>query len=272
MGKIGDTVTVRYVEQFVYYNPDTNHDYTEEELEKLTEEDVCWIRPVVYHDVDYEICAMAVIPEKLDSRYHVFDKYVLPSDKLIENMPGADIMYYAYNVADGNEDEMEEFISNYTENIMLDYDYESKQTWTEELDSYKNMFLILGCVLSFIIGIIGVINFLNVNITGITTRKREFAILQSIGMTGKQLKQMLVIEGLFYAGGSVMLAFVILLLSNSFLKTAVLKAFWFSTYHTTLAPVLCILPLFIFIGIVIPILIYKNMAKKSIVERLREVE
>ena len=39
-------------------------------------------------------------------------------------------------------------------------------------------------------------------LTGIIARKREFAVLQSIGMTGKQLKTMLVYEGLLYALGA----------------------------------------------------------------------
>ncbi len=48
-------------------------------------------------------------------------------------------------------------------------------------------------------GLVGVLKFFNAVLTGILTRRREFAVLQSIGMTGKQLKRMLVYEGLLYA-------------------------------------------------------------------------
>ena len=65
----------------------------------------------------------------------------------------------------------------------------------------RAMFLMLGGALSFIVGLVGVLNFFNAILTGITVRKREFAVLQSIGMTGKQLKTMLVYEGLLYALG-----------------------------------------------------------------------
>ena len=61
------------------------------------------------------------------------------------------------------------------------------------------MFLLLGGALSFIVGLVGVLNFFNAVLTGIITRKREFAVLQSIGMTGRQRQTMLVYEGLFYA-------------------------------------------------------------------------
>ena len=73
------------------------------------------------------------------------------------------------------------------------------------------MFLLLGGALSFIVGLVGILNFFNAILTGILTRKREFAVLQSIGMTGRQLKRMLVCEGLFYALGSVLFALCLIL-------------------------------------------------------------
>ena len=43
--------------------------------------------------------------------------------------------------------------------------------------------------------------------TGILSRRREFAVLQAVGMTNRQLKTMLIYEGLFYAMSSVAAAF-----------------------------------------------------------------
>ena len=57
------------------------------------------------------------------------------------------------------------------------------------------MFLLLGGALSFIVGLVGVLNFFNAILTGILAPCREFAVLQSIGMTGRQLKGMLIWEG-----------------------------------------------------------------------------
>ena len=53
-------------------------------------------------------------------------------------------------------------------------------------------------------GLVGVLNFFNAVLTGIITRRREFAVLQSIGMTGGQLKKMLVLEGLLYTLAAVL--------------------------------------------------------------------
>lgn len=68
------------------------------------------------------------------------------------------------------------------------------------------MFTLLGGVLCLIIGFVGVLNFFNTVMAGIIARKNEIAVLQAIGMTGKQVKEMLIIEGIIYTVGSGLLA------------------------------------------------------------------
>ena len=50
----------------------------------------------------------------------------------------------------------------------------------------------LGGLLCAIIGIVGILNFFNAMMTSILSRRREFAVLQAVGMTGPQLRAMLV--------------------------------------------------------------------------------
>ena len=54
------------------------------------------------------------------------------------------------------------------------------------------------CAVS-IIGAIGVLNFINTMVTNIIARKKEFAIIEAVGMTKKQLKKMLLLEGFYYS-------------------------------------------------------------------------
>ncbi len=114
------------------------------------------------------------------------------------------VMYYAFDTTDEANAAMESFLADYTENVNPQFDYESKATYAAEFEGMRSMFLLLGGALSVIVGLVGVLNFFNAILTGIITRKREMAVLQSIGMTGKQLKTMLVCEGLLYALSSVL--------------------------------------------------------------------
>lgn len=266
--KVGDTVTLRYANGVEWYNPNTGKVYSEEELDMLPEDEPCWERPVDYHDVTYTVCAAIALSNNMTYRYYTFDEFVLPSSVLLKEYPQAGVMYYAYNVKEGKAQEMEDFLSDYTTKNMEDYDYESKLKWMEDLDSYKQMYLILGSALSLVIGIIGIINFLNVNLTSIFVRKREFAILQAVGMTGRQLKKMLITEGMIYAFGSLLLALLVSLLLEPVMKSAIENLFWFCTYRNAVAPIVCMVPVFVMIGAGLPVALYHFMVKKSIVERL----
>lgn len=268
--KVGDTVTLRYAESVEYYNPDTGRIYTEEELDVLTGDEPCWDRAVEYHDVTYTVCAVITLSNKMSYRYFSRDEFVLSTDVLLENYPNAGVMYYAYNVDEADEEKMEAFISDYTINQMPEYDYESRLKWEKDLNSYRQMFLILGSVLSAVIGIIGIINFINVNLTGISVRKHEFTLLQSVGMTGKQLKKMLVTEGMVYALGSLFLALLLSAATASSMERGVEHMFWFCAYQNTVLPIICLFPVFALIGIVIPLIVYRSAMKKSLVDRLRE--
>ena len=153
---------------------------------------------------------------------------------------------------------------------MPELDYESKATYKAEFDGFRSMFVIMGSALSFITGLVGILNFLNAVLTGIFARQREFAVLQSVGMTGKQLKKMLVYEGLFYALGAAVSALLLSLIFSPLIAKLLESMFWFFSYKFTALPILIALPLFTVLGIVLPLITYGFASKKSIVERLRE--
>ena len=50
------------------------------------------------------------------------------------------------------------------------------------------------------------------------------------------------------------------------------QGYWFYRYHYTIAPGLLMLPVFLLLGYAIPAAMYRQAAKQSVVERLRESE
>ena len=53
---------------------------------------------------------------------------------------------------------------------------------------------------------------------------------------------------------------------------AVGNLFWFFTYRFTISPILIVAPIFALLGILVPLAVYRSVAKSTIVERLREAE
>lgn len=267
--KIGDTVTLRYVEEYEYYDPNTDKVLDPDDI---PDDQPRQYRAKTYQDIDYEVAALITVPQTLSYRYYSADEFVMNDRTFIQDSQTSDIMYYAWDVSDENTADMETFLSDLTKEQMPQLDYESKLTYAAEFDSFRNMFLILGGVLSFIIGLVGVLNFLNAILTGILIRRRELAMLQSIGMTGKQLKAMLMWEGLYYALGAVVVSFLLSIIAGQLLSNVLANMFWFFTYRFTVLPILLVAAIFMVLGIVVPLMVYRIVSRHSIVERLREME
>ena len=266
--RLGDTVTIRYVEEFEYYNPITGEVYGP--WENVPEGAAYTERAIKYRDADYTVAALVTVPSALSYRYYGADEFIMGSETFIRDTETNSVMYYAFDTTDDANAAMESFLADYTENVNTQFDYESKTTYAGEFESTRSMFLLLGGALSFIVGLVGVLNFFNAILTGITARRRELAVLQSIGMTARQLRTMLALEGLFYTVGAALLALALIVVTAPFVGPALNRLIWFFTYHFTIWPIALVLPLFGVLGILIPVLSCRAAQRYSVVERLRQ--
>ncbi len=271
--KLGDTVTLRYITEMEYFYRDTGE--IVEDLDAAIEGNRPWgERAKVYEDIDYTVCALVRIPNSISYRYRVLgcDDFILGAERFKQDTGTDSVMTYLFNTTDEAEAGMESFLAEYTESVQPLYDYESRATYVAEFEGFRGMFMTMGGALSFIIGLVGVLNFVNAVLTGILTRKRELAVLQSIGMTGKQLKTMLVFEGLYYTLLALAVSLVLTVCTGPLVGNALGGIFWFFTYRLTVLPIVVILPVFLALGALVPLWTYRSVSRRTIVERLREAE
>lgn len=221
------------------------------------------------HNNTYEVMALVADNYGWDVRYYTTFAMILPSKYFTRDTGTDTVMSYQFDVEDTKEAGVEKFLKEYTGKINPDLSYESKETHRKEFEKFKNTYAIIGNALGLIVGIIGILNFINVILTGILTRRREFSILRSIGMTGRQLIQMLMYEGLAYSVLTILLAAVGASILNVTLIKSVGGGFWFFQERFSLLPVLMILPVITVLGLAVPLAAYKATNRQSIVDQLR---
>ena len=268
--KLGDKVTLRYVTEREYFYMDNGE--VIEDTENVDPNRNWTSRAVEYEDVEYTVCALVKVPGSINYRYYGADQFVLGAERFKQDTGTDSVMTYIFNTTDEAEPDMESFLAEYTESVQPLYDYESRATYVAEFEGFRSMFMTMGGALSFIIGLVGVLNFVNAVLTGILTRKRELAVLQSVGMTGKQLKTMLVYEGLYYTLLALAVSLVMTVILGPLLGSVLGDIFWFFSYRLTVAPILVILPIFLALGALVPLWTYRSVSRRTIVERLREAE
>ena len=228
------------------------------------------------YDVNYTVCALVDVPYNMSSRFYTMGYQAILSADALYRDAGEDNVFPMVYLFDTPSPEAEAAAESYLAQLTSDPDsplmYESKATHRAYFREFRMTFVILGGLLCAIIGIVGILNFFNAMMTAILARSREFAVLQSVGMTGRQLETMLLWEGLLYTLGSGLIAGLLSAAINPLAGRLLESAYWFYSYHYTITPVLAMLPAFIVLGCAIPAVMYRQAVKQSIVERLRSLD
>ena len=264
--KVGETLTITYVNE---------GDYIDIRTGKVSDENSPpeYIRFQIEDgkDVKYKVAAHVTCPYAMGYRYGMGGyELVLPKEELSQDS-GQNVVPMVYLFDTTNLDAeiaAEQFLSDLTSNN-ANLMYESKAETRKDFEGFKNMFTLVGGLLCTIISVIALLNFFNVTMTSILSRRREFAVLQAVGMTNRQLKKMLTTEGLIYTISASSIATVVVLLLYPILSGALSSIFWFLKPKLTLLPIFIASIIFIILGWIVPNMLYRQTMRSSIVDRIR---
>lgn len=172
------------------------------------------------------------------------------------------------------EQEMEDYLSEYTTQKNRDVLYQSVDKLGATVQTTKNTVLLIGGLIGGIFALVGIINLMNLIMTSIVTRRHEFASMQSIGMTTKQLRRMVMTESLSYVlRAGVIGTVVAVVLGVTAVKLLVENGpIWYMTFHLTILPAILLSLIYIVLAFIIPMVSLRFLNRQSIVERLRTGE
>jgi putative ABC transport system permease protein len=198
---------------------------------------------------------------------------IIMSNTYLESRFGQrSVIHLGVNTEQGMDGEVYRKIEEMTAGIGMDV--ASSYMARLAMEEAGRTILVMGASISGILALIGLFNFINVISVGLLVRKREFAALESVGMSKKQMRSMLRFEGAIYWG--------MVIFTSIFVGTVAAYGL-FSLIHNQdpmqypefiypLLPVLLVFGFIIVICSVTPELMYRSISKMTLVERLREVE
>ena len=174
---------------------------------------------------------------------------------------------FLFDVEEQYQQEMETYLAQDT-----DVAYTSILTMKATVSSVKNVVLLIGGMIGAVFALVGLINFINLVMTNIIIRRHEFATMQSIGMTNRQLRKMMISESFSY----VLLAGIVGTLAAAVLGITLVRSFVeispssiMMTFQMTLLPALVMLILFLALAFIVPVVALRLFNSRSVVERLR---
>ena len=172
------------------------------------------------------------------------------------------------------EKEFDEKTEHAVENILRkspdasDFSWESKIQQAEIIKKAQGHMVEIGLGIVLILAVIGLMNYINTSAGNIQSRRKEISIMESVGMSERQVRKMLVWEGIFYTGGVILLTITVglgityaIYQSMNYMGAA----FWFPV-----VPFLIACALLLIVCITVPLLAYRQLGKSgSLVERIR---
>lgn len=168
---------------------------------------------VTLGDKTYEVMAIVrditPITEGKNSDTADFLGLYIPAEDFCAMYPDNTLRKYFFDVAAEDQPAAEQMLLDVQAEDDPTLSFTSKQTLIDHYKEQTRASTIMAFAISFVIAVVGVLNFVNSMLTAIFSRQKEFAMLQSIGMTRRQLRNMLIGEGLYYAGITLVLSYVL---------------------------------------------------------------
>ena len=199
----------------------------------------------------------------------VFDiPLVIPSDIFTQLWPDSNLRKFYFNIDDNHMEEASELLKEYQQTKAVGMNIVSREEIKEQYQAETRSSAVIGYAISFVVALVGILNFINSMVTAIISRKKEFAMIQSVGMTKWQLRRMLIFEGLYYAGITLAVSYVLGAVTVGILLRMIVPDS-FSTFQFTLLPLIICTPILLVLAVLIPYICFQKLEKRSVAERLR---
>ncbi len=203
---------------------------------------------------------------------YIFGEFMMTKEGLekisnIGNHTAAYTIYTDHKQEPALEDEIAAIKQEYGERLDV-------RSWQSEYERWRSaMAVTSGASYAFfaVLGLICIMNMINTMINNVHLRKKEIGMMQAIGMTDRQLTQLLMREGVFYIAGALILSICggSLLGYPIFLWARENGMFSISRYHYPFTSAAILILLLLAIQILLAWLLGRSVKKESLIERVR---
>lgn len=221
-------------------------------------------------DERFELPIGGQIPLERDGMNSGAAPWLVVSNKVIDRYREDAIIY---SIKIDSASEYEESILNQaaelTEGIPA-ISRTSKVELARSLEETKGALSKLSAFLTIVLFTVGILNFINTMSVSILGRQREFAAMEAVGASRKQMQRLTTWEGIWYFLLTLALSVTLGSGADFLIFHVVRENVGFGTFRYPALPMTLYMLLSMLLCMIIPAAVYKRAGSRSIVERLRE--
>ena len=199
--------------------------------------------------------------------------YLVPLSVFDQLFPGQGYRQLAVDIDHSRQSSFEEFLAQYEQGLNRGISITLRSDYQENFRNARlNTVLILGMVGAVLLGI-ALLNFGNLMVSKTVSRRKEFAVYQSLGMTLGQLRRLVLLEGAFSA---LIMAAVLVPATIAFaalmMPGVIAGLSWVAVYTFDVTPLWITLPVIAALALLTPLACLRFVTRGTIRQRLGTAE
>lgn len=200
--------------------------------------------------------------------------YLMPSETFEELFPGQSYRQLAVDIDPSMQDSFEEYLDQFEQGINRGVGIIRRSEYAANFESARLNEVLPTLVVALVLLGIALINFVNMLVVKTVSRRNEFAVYESLGMTQSQLRRLMMLEGVFHAVLMAVVLVPVTVLFAWFVMPSVVEAMgsWCAVYTFSLLPLWLVLPVILLLAILVPLACLRFITRGSITQRMRRVE
>ena len=221
-------------------------------------------------DEQFELPIGGQIPLERDGMNSGAVPWLVVSNKVIDRYREDAIIY---SVKIDSDSEYEESILNQAAELTEDIPAISRTSKVElakSLEETKGALSKLSAFLTIMLFTMGILNFINTMSVSILGRQREFATMEAVGASKKQMQKLIAWEGVWYFLLTLALSVTLGSGADFLIFYVVRENVGFGTFRYPALAMTLYMLLSMLLCMIIPAVVYKRAGIRSIVERLRD--
>lgn len=200
--------------------------------------------------------------------------YILPMEAFDRLFPEQAYRQLAVNIDKGQQKEFEVYLDEYEQGLNRGVGITRRSEYQENFRVARLNLVLPDLVIGLVLTGIALMNFINMLVIKTVSRKGEFAVYESLGMTRTQLQKLLLLEGIFHAGLMLVILVPATTFFDRFLMPKVVEAAgsWSMVYTCSFLPLWIFSVILGILAAAVPLLCLHFLTKGSLTERMRQGE
>ncbi len=197
--------------------------------------------------------------------------YFMTPEDFEAMFPGQGIRQAAVNIDHSRQEDFEDYLDEYEQGLNRGMRITRRSEYQENFDNARLNTVLPEMIVSIVLMAIALVNFLNLLAAKTLSRRQEFAVYESLGMTGNQLRTLLRREGMFYALFMILAVGPATLLFDIFIMPYVVEArgSWCMIYTFSAVPLWATMLIVLALSLFVPLICLRFVSGGTIQERMQ---